>query len=81
MIRPSSFMLAFKNIGGNMENKELLTKIFDFVADQAMHNTPIDLANTDFNTRHYSIGKSGGRIEAFLEVMKFINKLREEQGN
>lgn len=80
MIRPSS-ALALIKIGGNMQEKDIITKIFDFVTDSALYNTPIDIASNDFNNRHYSLGKANGRIEAFLEVMKFINKLREEQGD
>lgn len=70
-----------KEVGGNMKDKELLTKVFDFVVNSAMHNTPTDISAEEYHKRCYNIGKANGRIEAFLEVMRFINKLREEQGN
>lgn len=70
-----------KEIGGNMKEKDILTKLFDAVAEQALNNTPFDMSNEDFYKRTYHFGKANGRIEAFLEVMKFINKLREEQGD
>lgn len=80
MIRPSSALAYFKE-GGNMKEKDILTKLFDAVAEQALNNTPFDMSNEDFYKRTYYLGKENGRIEAFLQVMKLINKLREEQGD
>lgn len=70
-----------KEIGGNMKDKEILTKVFDYAANGAMYNTQIDINEKEDYKRCYNIGKANGRVEAFLEVMKYINKLLEEQGD
>jgi len=64
-----------------MKEKDILTKLFDAVSEEALNNTPFDMSNEDFYKRTYYLGKANGRIEAFLQVMRIISKLRKEQGD
>lgn len=62
--------------------KDLLHEIFNYAANAAMYKCNIlpEEDKDDVYQKAYSLGKANGKMAAYLDIMKYINDLRKEQG-
>ena len=80
MIKPSSALLGFKDIGGVMNDldKKTIDKIFQIVVDEILKTKLEDFINGDTDSdmlKWYNQGKYTGRLQAYNDILGKLNEL------